>query len=347
MSQTPRKPETPTLPPSDDQRLEPSQPRGSRLPWIYRVIDRLPLANHRALLIRIGVAVVMMFGLALLRPSFFGWGLIITATIVAVPMSRLRAYAVAFLPYGAAWLIFTMLRALADETRVPLRTDAVARAERGMFLGNNPTIWLQSQLFDPFSLAWYDYATTFVHWSYFVVPHVAAILIWQRNPALFTRYLVATTLLLGIGLLVYFLSPAAPPWLTTDTAPEPDTYRVMVHVGREINSGLYNRTYSAVGDPNPVAAMPSMHQAITFLVTLFAVRAGGWLRIGGVLYSIAMGFSLVYTGEHYVIDILIGCALAAYAYLTAERWLTAIVPLFQTLRRQARGELQSVPPSTP
>jgi hypothetical protein len=348
MSQMLKKPDTPIIPPPDDEEpIEPVLPRGSRLPWFYRLVDRLALADHRALLVRIGIAVVMMTGLALLSPSFFGWGLAVAATIVAVPISRLRAYAAAFLPYGAAWLVFTMLRALADETRVPLRTDAVTRIERGMFLGNTPTIWLQNHLFDPLSLGWYDYATTFVHWSYFFVPHLAAILIWRRNPALFTRYLVATTLLLGVGLLVYFLSPAAPPWLTTDTAPQPDTYRVMANVGREINSGLYDRTYSVVGDSNPVAAMPSMHQAITFLVTLFALRAGGWLRVGGILYAIAMGFSLVYTGEHYVIDILVGSALATYAYLTAERWLTMIAPLFQTIRRHARGELQPMSPPVP
>ena len=345
MRQTVERPQSPHHEPPDDPE-RPEEQRRTRLPWIYRFIDRLALGDRRALLTRIAIALGLIIGLALVSPSFFGWGVAVAATIVAVPISRLRAYATAFLPYGAAWLIFTILRALADETRVPLRTDAVTRIERWMFVGNTPTIWLQSHMFDPLSLAWYDYATTFIHWSYFFVPHLAAILIWRTNPSLFTRYLVSTILLLGVGLLVYFLSPAAPPWLTTDTAPQADTYRVMANVGRDINSSLYDRTYSVVGDSNPVAAMPSMHQAITFLVTLFAMRAGGWLRIGGIIYAIAMGFSLVYTGEHYVIDILIGCALATYAYVTADRWLTAIAPLFQTLRRHARGELQpSGPPA--
>ncbi|MEZ4524014.1 MAG: phosphatase PAP2 family protein [Thermomicrobiales bacterium] len=345
MSQTTNHPEPPRQRDPDDRDIQQPDPHAdARLPWIYRTIDRIARGDRRALLTRIGIAVALLVALLLVSPSFFGWGLAVAATIVAVPISRLRAYATAFLPYGAAWLIFTMLRALADETRVPLRTDSVTRIERAMFLGNTPTIWLQSHLFDPLSISWYDYATTFVHWSYFFVPHLAAILIWRRNPALFTRYLVATVLLLGMGLLVYFLSPAAPPWLTTDTAPQADTYRVMANVGRQINSGLYDRTYSVVGDSNPVAAMPSMHQAITFLVTLFAIRAGGWIRIGGILYAIAMGFSLVYTGEHYVIDVLVGSALATYAYFIAGRWLTSIAPLFQVLRRHSRGELQ---PTTP
>lgn len=339
MSQITRQPESPPVEPPERHDYEPSE-EVRRLPWMYRAIDRLAQGSRRALLVRLGIAVVLLAAMVLLSPSAFGWGVAVAATIVAVPISKLRSYATAFLPYGAAWLIFTLLRALADETRVPLRTDAVTRIERAMFLGNTPTLWLQKHLFDPFSLGWYDYATTFVHWSYFFVPHLAAIIIWRRNPTLFTRYLVATVLLLGAGLLVYFLAPAAPPWLTTDTAPQPDTYRVMANVGREINSSLYDRTNSVVGDSNPVAAMPSMHQAITFLVALFAMRAGGWLRIAGILYAIAMGFSLVYTGEHYVVDVLIGSALATYAYFTADRWLSSIAPLFQTLRRYARGELQ-------
>lgn len=292
------------------------------------------MADRRALLIRLVVAGALLAGLILISPSFFGWGLAVAATIVLVPISRMRAYAAAFLPYGAAWLVFTMFRALADETSVPLRTAAVTEIERDMFLGTTPTIWLQNYMFDPLNLAWYDYATTFVHWSYFFVPHLAAIIMWQKSRDLFNRYLVSTVLLLGVGLLVYFLAPAAPPWLTTDTAPQEDIYRVMANVGREINSSLYDRTYSVVGDSNPVAAMPSMHQAVTFLVCLFALRRGGWFAIGGMLYAVAMGFSLVYTGEHYVIDILIGCALAAYAYIVADKWLDSILPMFRAYRRQ-------------
>ncbi len=349
MSQATRDPDMPAPEPpgpKEEERRKPGE-NIEQLPWLYRFFDRLALGNRRALLARVGVAAGLLLGLVLLSPSFFGWGLAVAATIIAVPISKLRSYATAFLPYGAAWLVFTVLRALADETRVPLRTDAVTRIERAMFFGSTPTIWLQNRLFDPFSLAWYDYATTFIHWSYFFVPHVAAVILWRKNPELFTRYLVSTVLLLGVGLLVYFLAPAAPPWLTTDTAPQPDTYRVMANVGREINSSLYDRTNSVVGDSNPVAAMPSMHQAITFLVTIFAMRAGGWLRVAGVLYAIAMGFSLVYSGEHYVIDIIIGSALATYAYFIAARWLTAIAPLFQVLRRHARGELHPTGGSPP
>src|SRR5690606_31508000 len=209
MKQDPRSPESRRQP-------DPNRPavRRERRSWFHWITASITFARRRAVFVRLIVAIIFLIGLILLSPSFFGWGVAVAAMIVAVPISRLRAYAAAFLPYGAAWLIFTMLRALADETGIPLQTDAVPSVARLMFFGVTPTIWLQQHLFNPLELAWYDYATTFIHWSYFFVPHLMAVILWKRSELLYMRYLLTTTLLLGVGLLVYFLAPAAPPWLT-------------------------------------------------------------------------------------------------------------------------------------
>ena len=283
---------------------------------------------RRAILIRFLIAALVVTTIALLNSSFLGWGTVVTAAILAVPASRFRSYTAAFLPYGMVWLVFSFLRALADETRIPLRTAEVTAIERAMFFGETPTIWLQERLFEPGVIHWYDYATTFVHWSYFFIPHLAAILIWRKSPALYNRFLLTTMITLFVGLLVYFLSPAAPPWLTADAAPQTDIFRVMVSVGRNINSSLFDRTYGVLGDPNPVAAMPSLHQAITFMLFWFALHHSRWLAALAFLYSLSMAFALVYTGEHYVIDILVGSAITTYAYFFAGRWLNVTAPFF-------------------
>jgi membrane-associated phospholipid phosphatase len=283
---------------------------------------------RKSILIRFGIAIVVVSVIALLNSSFLGWGTFVTAAILAVPASRFRAYTAAFLPYGLVWLVFSLLRSLADETAIPLRTAEVTAIERAMFNGVTPTIWLQEHLFTPGVIHWYDYATTFVHWSYFFIPHVAAILIWRKSPALYNRFLLTTMITLFVGLLVYFLSPAAPPWLTADAAPQTDIFRVMVSVGRNINSSLFDRTYGVLGDPNPVAAMPSLHMAITFMLFWFARHHSRWLAGLAFLYAMAMAFSLVYTGEHYVIDVLVGSAITTYAYFFAGRWLNVTAPFF-------------------
>jgi membrane-associated phospholipid phosphatase len=291
----------------------------------------------RSLVIRLGIGLAVVSAIALVNPSFVGWGLAVTAAVVAVPLSRFRSYAVAFLPYGVVWLVFTLLRALADETPIPLRTQQVTAVERGLFFGNTPTIWLQDRLFNPVHMDWLDYLTTFTHWSYFFVPHIAAILIWRQRPDLYRRFLMTMTITLGVGLLVYFLAPAAPPWLTADRAPQADIYRVMSNVGRTLNSSLYDRTYSVLGDPNAVAAMPSIHTAITFMLFLFALHWGRLVAGLALAYALLMAFALVYTGEHYVIDAIVGASIASYAYFFSGRWLNLTVPVFRSLRRPSQA----------
>jgi membrane-associated phospholipid phosphatase len=110
----------------------------------------------------------------------------------------------------------------------------------------------------------------------------------------------------------------------------------MANVGRQINSSMYDRTYSVLGDPNPRAAMPSIHTAITFMLFLFALNFRRWIAVLALLYSLLMAFALVYTGEHYVVDAIVGAAITTYAYLYSGRWLSATVPIFATLR-QARS----------
>jgi membrane-associated phospholipid phosphatase len=65
---------------------------------------------------------------------------------------------------------------------------------------------------------------------------------------------------------------------------------------------------------NPVAAMPSLHAAGAALLLFFCWRrAPWWARCLLVLYPLAMGLTLVYTGEHYVVDVVAGWLAAGLA----------------------------------
>src|SRR5439155_7863760 len=76
----------------------------------------------------------------------------------------------------------------------------------------------------------------------------------------------------------------------------------------------------ALGDPNPSAAMPSVHTAVTAVLALSLWRWRRAFGLAGAAYTAAMGFSLVYLGEHYVVDVLAGllCAGAA-SWLVVRR----------------------------
>ena len=72
---------------------------------------------------------------------------------------------------------------------------------------------------------------------------------------------------------------------------------------------------------NLVAAIPSLHAALTAAVAAFLwTRVERRWRLLLVTYVLVMAFTLVYTAEHYVVDILLGWALAAVVMVVANRF---------------------------
>lgn len=73
------------------------------------------------------------------------------------------------------------------------------------------------------------------------------------------------------------------------------------------------------GDSNPVAAMPSLHAAVPALLALFLWPGSQWWwRLAACGYALAMAWTLLYTGEHYVVDVVAGWLGAAVAVATAR-----------------------------
>ena len=300
--------------------------------------------RSRAFFLRLIFAVSLVVLARFTNSSFLGWGLFASLAILLVPIKRARSFIFAFVPYAGVWFVFTFLRSLADETTLAETINLkVFQLERWLFNGQIPTIMLQDRFYEPGHIAIHDYFFTLVHWSYFLVPHIVAIRLWYKHPERFRQYLAALTVLLGTGLLIYFLIPTNPPWMAPEPINSPaaaPVYRVMEAVANQIGGGIYEASYNVIGESNPIAAMPSIHTAVTVLLVFPAWYAGRRWFIAAVAYSIAMGITLVYTGEHYVLDVTMGAVIASYGWATAGFWLRALAPL---LRSQVAARAQGYP----
>ena len=75
------------------------------------------------------------------------------------------------------------------------------------------------------------------------------------------------------------------------------------------------------GVGNPVAAMPSLHAGITFLIAIYGIQRlrtpWRWLL---ALYPLLMSTALVYYAEHYVVDVLAGALLAVVVLVGCQLW---------------------------
>jgi membrane-associated phospholipid phosphatase len=220
--------------------------------------------------------------------------------------------------YVGAFVIFAVLRTLADETGIPARFDYVISAERTLFR-TVPTVWLQDRLIGKTVGGPLDWSVAGVYLSYFFVPHVAALWLWLRQRWLFTRFVLAFLITLFGGLAICFAIPTAPPSLASREGRLPPVTSVV----RELTSARSPDAYEAgerIAGANEVAAMPSLHVAVTTVLALALWQVRRRWGSVGALYVVAMAFSLLYNGSHYAVDLLAGVGLAGLAWVLAE-WL--------------------------
>lgn len=282
---------------------------------------RLTPELYIRLAIGAGLVVLSLY----MNRSFLIWGLIALLAVLFVPTGRARSFVAAVVPYATVWFVFTFLRSFADETILAKTLNTkVAEFERWLFGGELPTIRLQAAFYDPGQIQWWDYYFTFVHWSYFIIPHAVVAWLWWKHKREFQHYLAALTMLLALGLLVYFIIPTNPPWMAPDSIDSPGApvvLRIMEPIGKELGGGLYQAGYKIVGESNPIAAMPSIHFAVTFLLVFAAMGRGRGWELAAWFYSFSMGAALVYMGEHYIIDIVVGGLITTYSWYATGAWL--------------------------
>jgi hypothetical protein len=234
-----------------------------------------------------------------------------------------RSVVLDWLPFALALAAYDLLRGRADGLLFSTWYRPQLEADAFLFGGTAPTVTLQQHLWHGVSdLRWYDYASWAVYISYFVATYLVAAVLWFFARHHFRRYAATVTLLAGMAFVTFALFPAAPPWLASDVGLLPDTTRIIGPVTGEIPflslsfEGLYARGSEYA---NPVAAVPSLHAAYTLLVAVYLWRwAPRWAKPLLAAYPPAMAFALVYTAEHYLVDILLGSAYTVFAL-----WLVA------------------------
>lgn len=288
-------------------------PAARRRPDTVRVLGIvLPVAWGAALL-----SFTLAWGLPLARDQLFLW---IALGLAAFSVTAWRSWGV----MAAEWLPFFALLVLYDKLRgaVSVAPDAAhvlpqLDADRFLAGGALPTVWLQERLWDAAHLHWWDVAIFAVYLTHFLAVWVVAALLWRASRERFRRY-VALVLLVTLGaFLTYWLFPAQPPWMAAGDHGMGPVTRIVPEVWDRLGVTTMQSVYEDGSLVNMVAAMPSLHAAYPMMLLLFFWPAGGWARLGLGAYTLAMGFALVYGGEHFVTDVLAGwlLALAAWALL--------------------------------
>jgi hypothetical protein len=264
-----------------------------------------------------------------------------------------------WLPFALVLAAYDLSRGAATLIGRPTLWHWQADADRWLFFGTMPTVWLQERLKQPHP-PWWEVVISTVYMSFFILPYIVAGVLWLRDRDEWKRFVRLFVGLSFAALAIYALLPAAPPWAAARCTPDdvaggPSDPRCMFGSARGVPDGgllgamqthqegahdwierivgrgwgkLNLHSASALIDQgqasvNLVAAIPSLHAGLTLAVAAFLWRRvhRGWHPLM-VAYVLVMAFTLVYTAEHYVIDILLGWALGAVMVAALNRWVS-------------------------
>jgi len=231
------------------------------------------------------------------------------AMALARPRSPGRDAAIYALQMWAYYVHYDMPDDDPDALLRRLRVDYPIRADRALGLGEAPTTRLQRALGRPGRLRPHDVALSCVHWSWFMVPHGALAFVLLRHGRLFPRSACSMAAVFDLGLVIYWLVPTAPPWWAGQNGNMEPVRRIMVEAGDRFWGRLWRPLYDSL-EGNPFAAMPSLHFATSVMAAHVLSDVGRGHGAAGFAYALSLGFGLVYLGEHYVVDLLAGLALA-------------------------------------
>lgn len=151
-----------------------------------------------------------------------------------------------------------------------------------------------------------DGVLTFVHSTHFVAFVLIGIAIWLFRPHGFLRFTTAVVWCVYGGLLLYFLVPTVPPWMAAGVF---GVIPSVNHISAEIYAESVPALQSAF-DVNPIAAMPSLHTAMPTVSAVVAFIYFGRRSWPIFLYPLLVFSSILYLGEHYLVDVLAGLLLA-------------------------------------
>ncbi len=264
------------------------------------------------------VTVTALWGFPASRDRLLVW---VLAPLVIAVIGRPHAIArlfIDFLPVIIFLYVYDLLRGTADGLVGHVFSRPQLQVDEWLFGGTAPTVTLQRALWTPRDPAVWDYLAFVVYLSYFVVPITIAAALWRYAHWAFRRYVSLWIGLSFMALATYALYPASPPWLASRHGFLPHVSRIATYMTRHVGVDL-TRVMGSQHFVNKVAAVPSLHAATALLICLFFwswPRRGRWLL---ALYPLAMGWSLVYLGEHYVSDVLLGWLYAVLVFVIGNR----------------------------
>ncbi|CAN5308442.1 phosphatase PAP2 family protein [soil metagenome] len=234
-------------------------------------------------------------------------------------VGRLKIFLFDWLPFILFFLGYEMLRGIVPHIIGGVHIFPMIRFDTFIF-GFIPTIKSQAFFYNPAKLQWYDYFLVICYISYFIVPMLVGYFLWIKDRMFFKRYSFGIVLLAYTCFITFIIFPAMPPWMASSKGYLPPIKEVTgVVMSHFLPSHISFPTVYSLVASDPVAAVPSLHAAVPTLIFLFLVKK--YKKRGFLIlpYVIGTWLAVIYLGEHYFADVLLGIIYATVIFIIVDK----------------------------
>jgi membrane-associated phospholipid phosphatase len=291
------------------------------MPWGDRI--SMPRVNGIALGAAAGAIALCRMRKKVGLPRWLSTGVAASAPIsvsAAIEPGRIRRAVTWGTQMWAYKIAFEVPHDRRDVHRRRVRVDYPIRADAAIGRGKPPGQRLQERLRRPPRISLLDKALVGVYLLWEAEPHATLLALLIRRPERFLRAAARLGAVYDLTLVGYWVVPTAPPWWASEECARMNgsVRRAMLETIKEIK-GDDRLVKSHETGANPWAAMPSDHFATALMTAANLYELGPAAGAAGLAYALALGFTLVYLGEHCVTDLAAGAALAGAVWLSQDR----------------------------
>lgn len=273
-----------------------------------------------------------------IRPEHWLMGALLAFLFFITPSTR--KLAIALLPFVVFAISYDWMRIVPNYEVNPIDIKGLYETEKDWFgiLTAEGTL-TPNEFFHIHHCAFMDFMAGIFYLCWVPVPILFGLgLYFTRQRKVYPHFALVFLFVNILGFIGYYIHPAAPPWYVMNYGFEPilNTPGDVAGLGRfdemtglTIFHGLYGR------NANVFAAVPSLHSAYMVVTLFYAMKArcATWLRIVFAIIMAGIWFTAVYSGHHYLIDVILGILCALLGIFLFEKGLMKI-PAFQTFMKK-------------
>jgi PAP2 superfamily len=216
-------------------------------------------------------------------------------------------------------IVYGLAFRLAETLKLPITYTPQIQADKLIGFGTLPTVFLQQHLHLSLGI---EAFCVLMYTSHFFFPLILGFYLWHvRRGEGFGELMYTDVLLSLLAGVTYVLLPSAPPWLAADHGLAPGVHSLLTTSLDAVGLGDIAAFKGDAKAYDVAAAFPSIHAAfpVVGVLVIRKYRLPAWLLYIETVRMVGVWFTIVYTGEHYVVDILAGIAYALVTWWIVQR----------------------------